>query len=205
MIEAENYGSYQKTKNLRLKKILADTRKNNQILKIRLAQNVNVDSMSNQNELDQLKEKLETQKLKNELLQAELLAANQSNIDVQSKLEDSMKKNVILESEIKKKEKNIKKYEVDIENLQMQLEYERTGNNALLNTCTNVLSSGQAFKDELVICKQDLELERESRNQTILRDEKMREEIILAQNNLYLAEETNAILKNKLKICSNSG
>ena len=112
---AENYGSYQKNKNLRLKKDLADTRKNNQILKNRLSKNANADFMSNQNELDQLQKELEARKQKIVLLQTELLASNKNNTEIQSKFETSMKKNLKLETDISENQ-------VDIQNLQKELE-----------------------------------------------------------------------------------
>ena len=251
---AENYGSSQKNKNLRLKKDLADTRKNNQILKNRLSKNANADFMSNQNELDQLQKELEARKQKIVQLQTELLASNKNNTEIQSKFETSMKKNLKLETDISKNkvdiqnlkkeleagkqkivllqtellasnnknteiqskfetsmtknlklESDINKNKADIQNLQYQLNYERKEKNTLVDTFSNVLASSQTFEDKLVICEQDLGIERESNNQLKLKEKKLKDEIISAQKNLSQVEEINAVLKNKLTICSNSG
>ena len=79
--EANNYGSLQKEKNNRLRKMLADTRKNNQILKSQSQKyrNDNVDQIILQKEIEQFKEELEAERQKNLKLESKIQNLNRAN------------------------------------------------------------------------------------------------------------------------------
>ena len=79
--EASNYGSLQKEKINRLRKMLADTRKNNQILKSQSQKyrNDNVDQVILQKEIEQFKEELEAERQKNLKLESKLQNINRNS------------------------------------------------------------------------------------------------------------------------------
>ena len=66
----KNFASFQKQKNQKLKKMLIDTRKNNQILKNKLAQNQcdNSKDIIHQNEIDKLQNSMDILNRQNEEL-----------------------------------------------------------------------------------------------------------------------------------------
>ena len=72
--KAKDYSYSQKEKNNRLRKMLADTRKNNQILKSQSQkyQNDNVDQVILQKEIEQFKEELEAERQKNLQLETKI-------------------------------------------------------------------------------------------------------------------------------------
>ena len=60
LAKEKSFASFQKQKNLKLKKVIADTRKNNQILKNHLSQNQcdNSNDIIHQNEIDKLEDSI---------------------------------------------------------------------------------------------------------------------------------------------------
>ena len=70
LTKEKNFAFSQKQKNLKLKKVIADTRKNNQILKNQLSQNQcdNSKDIIHQNEIDKLEDSIDILKKQNEEL-----------------------------------------------------------------------------------------------------------------------------------------
>ena len=93
LVKEKNFASFQKQKNQKLKKVIAETRKNNKILKNQLLQNQRDNSNNNihQNEMtklkvsmDILKKENEELKLKVEKLEKERDAVTKKNLHCQS-------------------------------------------------------------------------------------------------------------------------
>ena len=190
MVKEKNFASFQKQKNQKLKKIIVDTRKNNQILKNQLLLNQcdNSNNNINQNEMtklkvsmDILKKENEELKLKVEKLEKERDAETTKSLQCQS--ENLTNRELILELKTTKS-----KLTSDLEICE--------------STDADLLISGQELKEcneELgAEMQKSLQCESEKKNcldGTILKDRKILEH--QSKNAKITSELQNEIRKNK--------
>jgi len=143
LAKEKNFASFQKQKNQKLKKVIADTRKNNQILKNQLSQNQCDNSIDiiHQNEINKLEDSIDILKKQNEELKMKVE-------ELEKERDADMKKSLQYQSENRTNQEII----LDMKAAQSKLIND-------LNNCKTTDADYVISKQELKECNEKLEAE----------------------------------------------